>query len=253
MKYYKIISIILILLVLLFLLSHFYLSIIVESFTNNNSWSDNLKQRFLAYQKTMNKNDHNFNLDILQKQVNSKEVENYLQSGYWNWPDSLIKDFLIDIGNNKMIKYEPGVALNYSMRLYNQQAISNILAWNTKEGKLLLYGIDLGATDEDRFYYHRDSLPHNSIKCATDSNGNSYMEKTEFNGIDKLSGYPIEKKTRLNPVNLTNQIPGFSFVKDKCDPCVALDGNYSCPFNINTNSNKNNEGISSIWRKLWKL
>lgn len=252
MKYYKIIFIILFLLVFLLLLYHFYLSIIVEPFTNNNLWSDDLKQRFLAYQKTMNKNNYQFNLDILQKQVNPKQVENYLQSGYWNWPNSLIKDFLIDIGNNKLIKYEPGVALNHSMRLYNQQAISNILSWNTKEGKLLLYGIDLGATDEDKLYYHRASLPHNSIKCVTDSNGNSYMEKTEFNGIDKLSGYPIEKKTRLKPDELTNVIPGFSFVKDKCDPCVALDGDYSCPFNINVNNDKKND-ISNIWRKLWKL
>lgn len=38
-----------------------------ESFVSNIGWPDELVQRFISYQRTVNLNDHQFDLDILQK------------------------------------------------------------------------------------------------------------------------------------------------------------------------------------------
>ncbi len=222
----------------------FYFNI-EEGFTND------LIHRFLNYQKTVNENNHHFDMSILEKQVSPEEMESYLSSGYWNWDDELIRQYLIAVGNNKIIKVDPGVSLNKDMRLYNKNAITELLAWNTKEGEFLLSGIDLGVSPTNNQKYHYASLPHNTIKCATDSNGNSYMEKTIFNGIDRQSGSPIEKKMRIDPAKMESEIPGFTFKKNKCDPCVALDSDYSCPFTINVLNSKS-AADSSIWSRLFR-
>ena len=60
----------------------FYFNI-EEGFTND------LIHRFLNYQKTVNENNHHFDMSILEKQVSPKEMESYLSSGYWNWDDEL--------------------------------------------------------------------------------------------------------------------------------------------------------------------
>ncbi len=213
-------------------------------------FSNDLIHRFLNYQKTVNENNHHFDMTILEKQVSPEEMESYLTSGYWNWDDELIKQYLIAVGNDKIIKVDPGVALNKDMRLYNSKAITELLAWNTKEGEFLLNGIDLGVSPTNNQQYHYTSIPHNTIKCATDLNGNSYMEKTIFDGIDRQSGFPIEKKTRIDPGKMESEIPGFSFKKNKCDPCVALDSDYSCPFTINVLNDKSAVD-SSIWSRLF--
>ena len=52
-------------------------------------------------------------------------------------------------------------------------------------------------------------------------------------------------------------MPGFSFVKEPCNPCVALHDDYSCPFKLNVKeSDVNDNGgnkVSHFWRKLWSL
>jgi hypothetical protein len=193
----------------------------INTNTGLGSWPKDLINRFLVYQKTVNENNNQFDMNILQKQASVSEAENYLKTGYWNWSDDLMKEYLIEVGNNPIIKLDPGISLNYAMRLYNQNAIKDILAWNTKEGKFLLYGVDLGITSGPK--YNWASNPHNTIKCVTDSNGNSVIEKTIYKGIDRHNGYLNEEKTRLSNESLTNEIPGFSFINGPCNPCAALD------------------------------
>ena len=213
---------------------------------NNNKWDLELIKRFNKYQTTMNKNKTYFDLDILQKQATPLEVEQLMETGYWPWPDDLKNDYTYSVLHNKIIRIEPKYALDYAMKIYNQNAARELLAWNTKEGQFLLYGGDLGVTDE---------MPkdvHNTIKCSIDSNSNSVMEKKIFTGTNLWNGYMNSNTSVVKPEDIPKYMPGFSFVNNPCDPCVALNspGDFSCPFKLNI---KGDDKISNPWKKLWGL
>jgi hypothetical protein len=219
-----------------------------DGFKNNDmhEWSPDLIKRFNIYQTTMNKHVNQFDLGQLQRQVSPIEVEEYLKSGYWFWPDDLKSLYIEKIRNNPIIKINPQYALNYAMKIYNKNAIRELLAWNTKEGKFLLYGGDIGVSD---------GMPkniNNTIKCSGDSLENSYMEKKIYTGIDQWNGYMNTKITRVKPEDIPKEMPGFSFIKGHCNPCIALNtpSDFSCPFKLNVNGN---DSISEPWRQLWNL
>jgi hypothetical protein len=47
-------------------------------------------------------------------------------------------------------------------------------------------------------------------------------------------------------------VPGFKFLKDPCNPCLALNdpANYSCPFKLDIKDTE--EGVSPVWSYLWR-
>jgi len=222
---------------------------IKSGFQNNNTtnkWSTELIKKFNIYQTTMSKNKTYYDLDILQKQATPEDVKQLFKTGYWPWPDDLKQDYIDSIWNNTIIKIDPTYALDYAMKTYNQNAARELLAWNTKEGQFLLYGGDLGVTD---------GMPkniHNTIKCSTDSNNNSVMEKNVFNKMNTWNGYMNNTTTIINPEDIPKEMPGFTFVKSPCNPCIALNspGDFSCPFKLNV---KGDDSISSPWKSLWGL
>ena len=57
--------------------------------------------------------------------------------------------------------------------------------------------------------------------------------------------------TIVNPEDIPNEMPGFSFVKGQCNPCSAFDGDFSCPFRLKTGEDDNS--ISEPWKQLWNL
>jgi len=248
MKYiYKILILIIIIITIIFFNS-FTKNFGKDGFQNYNtiSWSPDLIKRFNIYQTTMNKNVNQFNLDQLQRQASPNEAEEYLRIGYWSWPDDLKNLYIEKLWKNPIIKIDPSYALNYAMSIYNQNAIKELLAWNTKEGHFLLYGGDLGVSD---------GIPkniNNTIKCSTDISNNSVMEKKIYTGMNLWNGYINSKTSVVNPEDIPKEMPGFSFVKGTCNPCIALNspGDFSCPFSINI---KGNNSISEPWKQLWNL
>jgi hypothetical protein len=245
MKYIYTVVIISLLVISIILFNSF--TKITDGFQNNYSnWSPDLIRRFNVYQTTMNKNKTYFDLDILQKQASPDEVEQLLETGFWPWPDSLNNDYIEKVWSSPIIKIDPHYALDYAMRIYNQTAVRELLAWNTKEGQFLLYGGDLGVSD---------GMPknvHNTIKCSTDSNDNSIMEKKVFNGMNLWNGFMNTTTTTVKPEDIPKEMPGFTFVKNPCNPCVALNspGDFSCPFKLNV---KGDDSISNPWKSLWQL
>lgn len=217
---------------------------IISGFQNYNTtrWSSDLIKRFNIYQNTMNDNNNQFNLDQLQKQASPEEAEEYLKTGLWHWPDDLKELYIKSVWSNPIIKFYPPFALNYAMRLYNQNAVRELLAWNTKEGQFLLYGGDLGYTKNDMPQIHPNQNKHNTIKCSADSLN---MEKTVYNGNMNST------TTIVNSEDIPNEMPGFSFVKSPCNPCSAFDGDFSCPFRLNMSVSDNS--ISEPWKQLWNL
>lgn len=220
----------------------------IDGFENSNtSWSPDLISRFIKYQQTVNENNTQFDLDILQKQATPEEAEELLKTGYWPWPDDLKKQYMDNVWASPIIKIDPQYALDYAMKIYNEDTVREMLAWNTKEGHFLLYGGDIGVTD---------GLPENvrnTIKCSTDINGNSVMQKKVYTNMNYWNGYIGEKVTTVVPEDIPKEMPGFSFVNGSCNPCVALNspGDFSCPFNLNIKEKGND--ISDVWKQMWNL
>jgi hypothetical protein len=218
-----------------------------EGFQNNNTqWSPDLISRFIKYQQTVNENNTQFDLDILQQQATPEEAEEMLRTGYWPWPDDLKQEYIENVWSSPIIKIDPQYALNYAMKIYNEDTVREMLAWNTKEGHFLLYGGDIGVTN---------GLPknvRNTIKCSTDINGNSVMQKKIYTNMNNWNGYIGEEVTTVKPEDIPKEMPGFNFVNDSCDPCVALNtpSDFSCPFKLNV---KGNDQISDVWKKLWEV
>ena len=220
----------------------------IDGFQNSNiKWSPDLIQRFIKYQQTVNENNTQFDLDILQKQATPEEAEEMLRTGYWPWPDDLKKQYIDNVWASPIIKIEPQYALDYAMKIYNEDTVREMLAWNTKEGHFLLYGGDIGVTD---------GLPknvRNTIKCSTDINDNSVMQKKVYTNMNDWNGYTGETVTTVEPANIPKEMPGFNFVNGPCNPCVALNspGDFSCPFKLNVKEKGND--ISDVWKTLWDV
>jgi len=195
---------------------------IIEGFTqtNHQKWSSDLIRRFNIYQTTMNDNANQFNLELLQQQASPEEAEELLKTGYWPWSEELKQSYIEHVWASPLIKIEPQYALDYAMRLYNQQAATELLAWNSKEGEFLLYG--------------GTGRSGNTIKCSN----NMVMTKNDV---------------PLTPEDIPNEMPGFKFVGEPCDPCKVFDDNNSnpiCPFKLNV---EGDDSISVPWRKLWNM
>jgi hypothetical protein len=221
-----------------------------NSSTTFNNWSPDLIKRFNIYQTTISKNITHFDLEILQKQATPLEVEQLLETGYWPWSEELQNEYLNKVLYNKIIKIEPKYALDYAMKTYNRNAARELLAWNSKEGQFLLYGGIIGTSRTSE--KSEKNLEKNTIKCSTDSNGNSVMEKTVFNGMNLWNGYMNSNTSVVKPEDIPKEMPGFTFVNNPCDPCVALNspGDFSCPFKLNI---KGDDSISNPWKSLWGL
>jgi hypothetical protein len=260
MKYNYWLTILLFLLVVLIIIINSFTKRIkgiqrIEGFDITNKWPNDLRQRFIQYQTTMNQNVNQYNLEVLQQQAGSEEVEQLLKTGFWPWSDKLKYAYLDKIWSKSIIKIEPQYALNYAMKIYNERAALELLSWNTKEGHFLLYGGDLGISDEADFNLNaslKNNVVHNTIKCSTDINGISSLQKKTYTGMNLWNGYMNSTTEKIKNENIPTEMPGFSFIKGHCNPCVALNdvADFSCPFALNV---KGDTTTSSAWSTLWGL
>jgi hypothetical protein len=66
------------------------------------------------------------------------------------------------------------------------------------------------------------SLRPMDVMCKVDASGNSTGK-----GM-----YSIKDSDYISNVELIKKIPGFTFLKDPCNPCDILNNNYDCPFSV---------------------
>lgn len=195
--------------IILFLL--FYSNRYIEGF--ENGWNNQLINEFLKYQNMYNPN-YIFDMNIIQKQVTAQEVRQYLKTGEWYWTPEIeiIYKNMVERDNIPNHSY---FAMKKAKRVYNQVAIQELLAWNTKEGKFILNGA-------------------NELKC-------------------NINGQIENNNHIIPPQEIPSLLNGFQFIKEPCNPCEILQEdvpNYNCPFTINTgNGNK----VSPIWAYLWGM
>ena len=202
-----------------------------EGFT----WSTKSIDDFIFFQNTVNPTTQ-FNLKMVQEQASENELQELLKTGYWPWTKDTQYLYLDAVYHNKIIKINPQSSMNYVRKIYNENAIKQLLSWNTKEGQFLLDGV---------------SLPddNGTIQCKIrDDDNTPVMTKTSYTGYNLWNGYKNMKTDVLRNDQLPKEISGFHFVKDSCNPCVALNNDYTCPFQINV---KDNNHMSEIWKRLW--
>ena len=208
-------------------------------------WSNDLIDRFMQYQSTVNRNVNQFDISTIQEQASPEEVETLLKTSYWPWDDQTKYTYLTELWKNPMIKINPNYALDYAMQLYNETAAKRLIGWNNKEGKFLLHGADLGVSED------MPENVRNSLKCAWNKEGTEpYMEKTIYKGYNLWNGYKKVEKTKVKNEDIPKEMEGFQFVKNACNPCVPLKNppDYSCPFTLNV---EGDSSISSVWKGFW--
>jgi hypothetical protein len=204
-------------------------------------WPKRLIEDYLKWQAIRNP-DYVFDMNIVQKQATVEEVNELFATGYWPWSVEVEELYKKEIGSSFIINADEGSSLQKAKTIYNENAIKELLSYNTKEGSFLLSGVVTGNTK---------GMPaniNNVIRCGSKAS----MEQVVYKGYDGIDGHLVEEVTPVVNSDLPNKINGFSFLPSRgaCNPCVALNGDYSCPFKINVG---NGNSTSPIWSMLWKL
>jgi len=247
----------------------------INAYTNmypkqNQNLSPEQITSFLSFQKYYNP-DILFNLQQLQKQITPDELKFYYKNGYWKWSDNTKKEYIKVLWSSPILKIDPNSALNNAMKIYNEKAAKMLISWNNKEGIFLLNGlllkskqptmstnqnpspnqnlVDLGGTNGKEVLNLEKQLklgPINNIKCGPKGK----LIKTNYVGYNLWNGYRNEEIEIIENKDIEKEVPGFKFLKEQCNPCVALDGDYSCPFSINIDGDNS---LSPMWKELWGL
>ena len=219
------------------------LDIEADTIYTPTTWSQQTITDFLHFQKTHNPN-FTFDINILQQQATPAEVQYLLENNKWPWSDEVKKMYRDAIAQSSFISVNLSSSLGEAQAIYNQTAIKELLSWNSKEGTFLLHGATIG---------NSDNLPanvNNIIRCS--SSAPSVMQKIIYTGYDSINGSLQSQVTSVENSALPSLINGFKFLKDACNPCVALSNpaDYSCPFSIDTG---NGPDVSPVWQNLWGL
>ncbi|MEY3106878.1 MAG: hypothetical protein RIT35_1051 [Pseudomonadota bacterium] len=202
-----------------------------DSGGSSGAWSDDLLNRFTSYQSTANDNRNNYNMEVIQQQASPAEAETLIKTGYWPWSSETKYEYTDAIWHHPIIKVNVGNALDYAMKTYNETAAKLLMSWNTKEGQFLLFG--------------GKGSNYDTIKCSTDLAMIGVIKK-EFKDDYVENSVPIQN------ADIPNQMPGFSFLNDvgPCNPCLALNNDYSCPFKLRTKDG--DDTMSPVWSRLFQ-
>ncbi|NBW04298.1 MAG: hypothetical protein EBR87_11440, partial [Cytophagia bacterium] len=216
-------------------------------YSSAGSWPQELVREFLNFQAAHNPEIF-FDMDLIQEQATPDEVRIFLKNGQWPWSSDVQRMYREAIMENSYISMNPGSSLSDAQMVYNENAIKQLLSWNSKEGDFLLGGVIIG---------HPNGMPknvNNTVRCvASADGGETVMQKKVYTGYNGING-SMSYQTSLVPNDqIPNIVPGFSFLNGKvCNPCAPLNSppDYSCPFIIDTG---NGTEISDIWEKLWSI
>lgn len=230
-----------------------------------NQFSNKDIQDFLQIQNSINRNTI-FDLQQIKNQATPEELKYFNKHGQWPWSNKTIELYKKSIETNPYIRTYSGDAVNSARTVYNENAILQIISWQTKEGKFLINGILVSDPSGNRnekeelpsgfgnFPYTSGILESDKrldvIKCNV-SNGS--LERTHYTGKGGIYGEQTKTKTPVDYTDLENIIPGFQFLNGPCNPCVALNDppDYSCPFQIKLKDQS--PFMSQVWQYLWNV
>jgi hypothetical protein len=234
-----------------------------------SSFDKNSVNSFLQIQKTINPHVI-FDINAIQKQATQEELNYFNEHGYWPWSKETQELYVEGLYNNPYVRTDPENALQTIRTIYNQSAILQLLSYQAKEGQFLLNGVSVHNNEPNKFqdlpngwgdYAFNSgqiSKNNNIIKCGYNKNNNKLdkssdisLQEIQYMGNSGILYNHVKKITPVDYNNLESIIPGFSFLKEPCNPCQALENppNYNCPFQLDSKGSK--KGISPIWKYLW--
>ena len=219
----KICFIIVFIVLFLFYLFLFYLFYLeeVEGF-EGNVWPKHIISEFLKFERTFYPK-LDIDLNILMKQASVNEVKYLMKNYKWPWSKELQEEYKEAIRRHPVIKSIPEESLLEAQRVYNENAMKQLLFYNTKEGAFVLDGVSVG--------------PEKVYKCSEKNN----LEKIEFMGYDSIYGNVLTNISKVENDNIPREIPGFSFLSGSCNPCSNLDtGNMTCAYSVKNIRDSNN-------------
>ena len=83
-------------------------------------------------QQTMHPNIK-FDMNIVQQQATQLEGEEFLKNGSWTWNNAVQQKYKNAISKKDMIKTNPDASLINAQKIYNQNAIRELLIQNDKK------------------------------------------------------------------------------------------------------------------------
>jgi hypothetical protein len=278
----------------------------VNNYDETRKWSPEIIQEFLNVQQSLNDNTQiQFDMDQVQNQATEEEAKYFIEHKRWNWTEEVKRLYMDAVMNNPYIRSDPQESLDYVMTIYNQTAILEVISiFQTKEGDFLINGyqkegeIDTALSGSGTYAVNAglESRSNKLIRCkynpskplppysasapSTDTSQNREpsppSSPSVLQEIETYGPFTIKTTDITENETIPKIIPGFTFLNEPCNPCIALDespNKYSCPFiiknvdtnmNINmntmidTNSNTNmniNMGRtdypSQVWEYLW--
>jgi hypothetical protein len=239
-------------LVVLYRISH-----IKEGFT----WSKDAADKFILLQQTINPNVV-FDTKQIKQQASQEELDYFLKNGMWPWSQEVQDLYKQSVARNPHVRTSPEDSVNEARTIYNQTIILEIISWQTKEGQFLLNGVAVkdasGNPQEElpsgwgNYGYSSGLIGHlerDVVKCAADASGNYSLVKTRYTGKDGMTGAQTKQTAQVDYNDLPNLVPGFKFTGSPCNPCLALNNDYSCPFQLDISGNST--GVSEVWKYLW--
>lgn len=230
-----------------------------EIYVNNrvkNKWSESVIKDFIRTQAAQNQ-DVIFDMDMIQLQATEKEAKELINTGMWPWSQRTQDIYFDAISRSTMSKKGPLKSMNNDRTIYNENAILQMIALNDKEGEFLIQGARIKGTSPSYDPYSgRGTYGIHSGLISDDNDliqcNKGKLERLHSLGNDGITGAHVNKVSDVDYNQLPNIIKGFKFLKEPCDPCVALNSpaDYTCPFSI---KKKGHPLISFAWEKLWGL
>lgn len=248
-------------LVFLILILSLFLFIKETFFISTENFTQKSKNDFLLIQNTINRNKV-FDFNIMEQQATQSELDFFNKNKFWFWNKETEDLYKEAVSKNVFVRSLPDDSMNYAKTIYNQNAILKLLSHQYKEGQFLINGVQI----ENPFKhpsgfgsFAENETEKDVIRCNLFTNELERIHKTIQPTTVGTKTINTETITKVEPNMLEKLIPGFSFVNGPCNPCSQISNynNYNCPFELDvTNQNKysasNSNGISSVWKYLWK-
>lgn len=251
-----------VLVILLYQLSHPFSFTKTNTNTKESFWTQDSTNTFLKIQDTINRNT-NFDTTMIQKQASQEEVDYFNSHGMWPWSESTKLLYIEAVNRNPYIRSFPPDSMIHARTVYNENAMLQILKTQSKEGQFLLRGVEINTgvpdtTGRGTFGYTSGLMTNATnptskvVVCDPKTN---QLKQRQFLGYGGILTEQVKKETHVDYNDLENQIPGFKFLDEPCNPCTNMNQNHhnnmnnTCPFTLDISGNET--GVSSIWKYLW--
>jgi hypothetical protein len=221
-------------------------SLLKEGFTENST------NEFLGLQQTVNP-QLVYDMSNLAQQVSQSDLDAFLKSGTWTWSQDVQDLYQESVKKNPYVRSNVEIGdVEDASKIYNEKIMMDILALQNKEGQLLASGmtvLDVDKVERDGLgsYSMSSGLqPFNLGDSVIRCDGSRGMQQVKYVGQERTFATPLYEKSILKNEELENVIPGFKFTSGVCNPCSGLDGDYSCPFTVDSFGS-----TSNVWKYLW--